>query len=91
MSFEPPRPQKKEPFDEATFGAFQVLYSIFADPELARLKQSVNDALRDATDPKTMAIHAPEARTAVAVLLRQLTARDGLSDYLRRWRDAFDC
>ena len=91
MSFEPPRPQKKAPFDEATFGAFQALYSIFADPELVRLKQSVNDALRDATDPKTMAIHAPEARTAVAVLLRQLTARDGLSDYLRRWRDAFDC
>jgi len=91
LSFEPPRPQKKAPFDEATFGAFRVLYGIFADPKLIRLKQSVSDALRDASNSEIVAIDTPEARTAVAVLLRQLAARDGLSDNLRRWRDAFDC
>ena len=90
LSFDPPRPTRESPFDEATYGAFRVLYGIFADPELVRLKQSVVDAVRDGAAPETVAAEAPEARAAVTVLLRQLTARDGSSETLRRWRDAFE-
>ncbi len=90
MSFEPPRPQPDEPFDEATYGAFRVLYGIFGDPEIVRLKQDLSDALRDGAEPETIPAKSLEARTAVAILLRQLTIRDGCSEILNRWQAAFD-
>ena len=91
MAFEPPRPQPDGPFDEATFGAFRILYGIFADPKLVRLKQALCAAVRDGAKPETIAAATPEAKTAVAVLLRQLAARNGRSKILTRWQAVFDC
>lgn len=90
MAFVPPRPIDGTPFDEATYGAFRVLYGIFADPALVQLKQSVSDALRDGAGPENVEIETPAERTAVAGLLRQLTARNGPSEALDRWRAALD-
>ncbi len=90
LSFAPPRPDHAGPFDEATYGAFRVLYGIFADPALVKLKQSVGDALRNGGAPDSLNIGVPDERLAVAVMLRQLARRDGPSEILSRWLDAFE-
>ena len=75
---------------ESDDGAFRVLYGIFADPALVKLKQSVGDALRNGGAPDSLNIGVPDERLAVAVMLRQLARRDGPSEILSRWLDAFE-
>lgn len=90
MAFTPPRPADDGPFDEATYGAFRVLYGIFAEPDLVRLKQTVVDALKEGARPETVTATGADERLAVGVLLRQLAQRDGSSENLTRWHEAFD-
>jgi len=90
MAFVPPQQAADGEFDEATYGAFRVLYGIFGDPSLVRLKESVAEAVRGGAEPGSIAAEGPEAKTAVAVTLRQIERRDGASDLLARWRASFD-
>jgi hypothetical protein len=80
----------KGPFDEATYGAFRILYGIFADPALVKLKQDVADALRTGDAPDVLTVEGPDERQAVAILLRQLARRGGLTENLSRWRETFE-
>ena len=90
IAFVPPQQAADVPFDEATYGAFRVLYGVFGDPALVRLKESVAEAVRNGAEPGSVTAEGPEAKTAVAVTLRQIERRDGASDLLDRWRAAFD-
>jgi hypothetical protein len=90
MTFAPPQQDADAVFDDATYGAFRVLYGIFADPVLVKLKEAVAEAIRDKADPNTITINNDEERTAVRVALRQLERKDGISETLTRWRRAFD-
>jgi len=90
LDFAPPRPKMAGSFDEATYGAFRILYGIFADPALVKLKQDVSDALRKGDAPDVLMVEDTDERQAVAILLRQLVRRDGPTATLSRWCDAFD-
>ena len=89
LAFVPPQQSCGAGFDEATHGAFRVLYGIFGDPELVRLKEAVIDAVRRGDAPGKVATEGSDAQLAVRVTLRQLAHRDGHSDTLERWRTAF--
>ncbi len=90
LRFMPPQQSSGAPFDEATYGAFRVLYGIFADPALSKLKDAVSEGIRGNVVPDVISPSRDEERMVVRITVRQLLFRDGPSDTLDKWKVAFD-
>lgn len=90
LAFVPPQQAVNAAFDEATYGAFRILYGIFADPVLVHLKADAMNGVRSGAAPGSVAAASDEQRAAVRVALRQIERLDGPSEALAQWRQAFE-